>query len=90
MLTDASTADERVDPAANPEDRLSETDEQRRLQRVLSALPERDRRCVLLRVEGLKYRDIAAALGISLGAVAKSMARAVERFRRVDERSVRP
>ncbi|MEQ1912978.1 MAG: sigma-70 family RNA polymerase sigma factor [Vicinamibacterales bacterium] len=86
LLTDASTADDRVDPAANPEDRLTETEEQHRLQRVLRALPERDRQCVLLRAEGLKYRDIAAALGISLGAVAKSMARAVDRFKHVDER----
>ena len=86
LLTDDSTADDRVDPAANPEDRLSETEAQRRLQRVLRALPQRDRQCVLLRAEGLKYRDIAAVLGVSLGAVAKSMARAVERFRSVDER----
>lgn len=86
LLTDASTADDRVDPAANPEDRLTETEEQRRLQRVLRALPERDRQCVLLRAEGLTYRDIAAALGISLGAVAKSMARAVDRFKIVDKR----
>ena len=85
-LADGSTADDRIDPAANPEDRLADTDQQRRWQRVLRALPERDRQCVLLRAEGLKYRDIAAALGISLGAVAKSMARAVERFRNVDER----
>ena len=86
MLAHGSTTDDRVDPAANPEDRLTETDRQLRWQRVLSALPERDRQCVLLRAEGLKYRDISAALGISLGAVAKSMARAVDRLRNVDER----
>ena len=86
LLAHGSTTDDRVDPAANPEDRLTEADQQRRWQRVLSALPERDRQCVLLRAEGLKYRDISAALGISLGAVAKSMARAVDRLRNVDER----
>lgn len=86
LLGKTSTVEERVDPAASPEALLCESDHQHRLQRVLRALPERDRQCVLLRAEGLKYRDIAAALGISLGAVAKSMARAVDRFKSADQR----
>ena len=77
---DAATADDRIDPAANPEERLADAEQLRHWQRVMSALPERDRRCLLLRAEGFKYRDIAAALGISLGAVAKSMARALTRL----------
>jgi RNA polymerase sigma-70 factor (ECF subfamily) len=35
---------------------------------------------VHLRAEGLRYRDIASVLGISLGAVAKSLTRALERL----------
>jgi RNA polymerase sigma-70 factor (ECF subfamily) len=56
------------------------------LRAVLQVLPERDRQCVALRAEGLRYRDIASTLGISLGAVAKSMARAMARLAAVLER----
>lgn len=70
----------RADPAANPEERMADAERQERWMRVLQALPERDRQCVLLRAEGMTYRDIAAALDVSLGAVAKSMTRARARF----------
>ena len=36
-----------------------------------------------LRSEGMKYREIADMLGVSLGAVAKSIARAYGRLRAV-------
>ena len=80
LRMDAVAPDDRIDPAANPEERLADAEQRRHWQRVMRALPERDRRCVLLRAEGLKYRDIASALGVSLGAVAKSMARAMTRL----------
>jgi len=74
-------AAERVrDPAATPEDACAATQDQQRLRAVLRALPERDRQCVCLRADGMRYRDIAAALGISLGAVAKSLTRAMQRL----------
>lgn len=44
---------------------------------VVRALPERDRSCLLLRAEGLRYREIAEALDISLGSVAASLARSL-------------
>ena len=69
------------DPSAGPEDACEATEDQQRLRAVLKALPERDRQCVCLRAEGLRYREIAEVLGVSLGAVAKSLTRAVSRFR---------
>ena len=57
-----------------------------RLRAVARALPERDRRCLYLRAEGLGYRDIAAVLGVSLGSVAKSLGRAFARLARVESR----
>lgn len=71
---------QRADPAANPEERMADAERQERWMRVLQALPERDRQCVLLRAEGMTYRDIAAALDVSLGTVAKSMTRALARL----------
>ena len=68
------------DDAASPEERLVRRDEQRRLCTMINALRDRDRQCLLLRAEGLTYRDISQALGISLGSVAKSLTRAFGRL----------
>jgi RNA polymerase sigma-70 factor, ECF subfamily len=57
-----------------------------RLQSVLRALPEQDRRCLSLRAEGLTYREIGQILDMSLGAVALSLGRSLARFARAEER----
>jgi RNA polymerase sigma-70 factor (ECF subfamily) len=75
-----------VDPAANPEQQLASKQQQRRLILALAALPEPDQLCLRLRAEGLRYREIADVLDMSLGAVAKSLARSIERLMRVDGR----
>jgi len=72
--------------ASNPEEQLATQQRQERLLAVFRALPDRDRRCLALRAEGLRYREIAAALGLSLGAVAKSLARSMTRMVNADER----
>lgn len=73
-----------ADPAPDPEARLVEHERRHRLKPVLQALPPRDRHCLFLRAEGLRYRDIAGTLGISLGAVAKSLARSITRLVNAD------
>jgi RNA polymerase sigma-70 factor, ECF subfamily len=73
-----------ADPTSTPEDRLLDDQYQQRLRSVLAAMPERDQRCVSLRAEGLCYRDIAQTLDISLGSVAKSLARAITRLTMTD------
>ena len=70
------------DPAHNAEEQLAFTQTQQRLRAVFEALPERDRRCLYLRAEGLKYRDIAKTLGMSLGAVSLSLSRSLARMSR--------
>jgi RNA polymerase sigma-70 factor, ECF subfamily len=77
-------ADILSEPAADPERQLADEQRRRRLLSIVRALPERDRRCLYLRAEGLRYREIAGALQISLGAVAKSLARATERLLQAD------
>jgi RNA polymerase sigma-70 factor, ECF subfamily len=71
--------------ACNPEQQLVSRQRQQRLLAVFRALPERDRRCLALRAEGLRYREIAETLNISLGAVAKSLARSMTRMVNADE-----
>lgn len=75
---------ERPDPAANPEDACSEAQRQQRLLAVVRALPEVDQSCLRLRAEGLRYREIARVLGISLGGVSMSIARSLSKLIRAD------
>jgi RNA polymerase sigma-70 factor (ECF subfamily) len=82
---DGSLLDVVVDPGANPEQQLADDRRGRRLRSVVHALPERDRQCLYLRAEGLRYREIAKALDISLGSVAKSLTRAMTRLMNADE-----
>ena len=65
-----------------PEDHLLQSQTQRRLLAVVDALPEQDRRCLFLRADGLRYREIARILNISLGAVSLSLARSLGRIAR--------
>lgn len=81
---DSAVADQFLDGALNPEERLAEQRRQRHLADVLTLMPERDQQCIYLRAEGLCYRDIAKTLGISLGAVAKSIVRALTHLMAAD------
>lgn len=77
---DSAGDDLRIDPALSPEARLASQQRRVRIRSIVRALPDRDRQCLLLRAEGLRYRDIAAALGMSIGGVAKSLTRAIARL----------
>jgi RNA polymerase sigma-70 factor (ECF subfamily) len=48
--------------------------------RAVDALVERDRLALLMREEGLNYDEIAAALGLSVGSVGTTLARARRRL----------
>jgi RNA polymerase sigma-70 factor, ECF subfamily len=71
-----------VSPADTPEEVLVRANSEERIQAVIKALPEQDRRCLYLRAEGLRYREIAEALGVSLGSVANSLERAIGKLSR--------
>ena len=76
--------EEAVDAMPNPEEVALFSQRQQRMQAVLRALPDQDRCCLNLRAEGLRYREIAAALGISLGAVSIALSRSFARLVRAD------
>ncbi len=75
-----------ADPAPSAEDTMVWRQRQERLRAVVDALPAVDRQCLILRSEGLRYREIASVLGISLGGVANSLARSLARLSAVMER----
>ncbi len=64
-------------PEQNPEQQAEQGERQRRLLAMVAALPARDRQCLHLRAEGLRYREIAEVLNLSLGSVALILSRAV-------------
>jgi len=82
--SDWKIAERQFDPSLNPEEQVSFSQKQQRLMAVLQALPEEDQRCLRLRAEGFRYREIAALLGISLGAVSISLTRSLARLMRAD------
>ena len=79
-----SLMEKQLDPAPNPEELLAAAQRHDRLRAVLRALPERDQCCLCLRAEGLRYREIADVLGMSLGAVSISLTRSLARLERAD------
>jgi RNA polymerase sigma-70 factor (ECF subfamily) len=81
---EAAEALEQPDPGLNPEQLAEGKQRQERLLSVVRALPEQDRYCLSLRAEGLRYREIAGILGISLGSVANTLERSLARLSRAE------
>jgi RNA polymerase sigma-70 factor (ECF subfamily) len=85
-------AEERFDPAmearltapvGNPERELLDREKMVRLNRAVEGLSEQQKRCLFLRMEGLRYPEIASTLGISASAVGEFLRRALLRLRKV-------
>jgi RNA polymerase sigma-70 factor (ECF subfamily) len=84
--TGEAIAQVQFDPAPNPEEHLSNTQRRRLLLAVVDALPEEAQNCLRLRAEGLRYREIAVVLGISLGSVSNLLTQSIDRLIRADGR----
>jgi RNA polymerase sigma-70 factor (ECF subfamily) len=79
-----SSVEAQLDGCADPETQVSFLQRRERLLAVVKALPEQDRQCLYLRAEGLRYREIAQILGLSLGGVSLSLSRSLARLSRAD------
>jgi RNA polymerase sigma-70 factor (ECF subfamily) len=66
----------------DPEHQLLERERMVRFHRAVQNLSEQQRRCLFLRLEGLRYPEIGEALGISVSAVGEFLRRAVQRLRK--------
>ena len=81
---------ERMDPEAldrlasaapaTPEEATAERERQRALASALPSLSPQERRCLNLRAEGLRYREIAKTLRVSISSVETFLARAVKKL----------
>ena len=65
------------------DDEAAEKQRMRRLRFEISRLPKEHRMCVLLRSQGLRYREISRILGVGVSTAAEWLDAAVERLRRV-------
>jgi RNA polymerase sigma factor (sigma-70 family) len=88
LLTVARGAELVADPDPSPVRALESREVQYRVRAVLDAMPERDRRMLLLRAEGYGYRAIAAALELNESSVGTLLARAKQAFRTLYEESL--
>ena len=68
------------DPDGSPEDQAICNERMRRLHRSMETLTPQQRECLLLRASGLRYREIAEALGIGISSVGEMVQRAAARL----------
>jgi RNA polymerase sigma-70 factor (ECF subfamily) len=66
----------------SPEHVLLEKERWMRFQRAMGGLSEQQRRCLDLRLEGLRYPEIGSILGISASAVGEFLRRALVRLKK--------
>ena len=77
----ALLAEQERDAAAEPEPTtLERAQEAAFARKALDALVEKDRLALLMREEGLDYTEIAEALGLSVGSIGTTLARARRRL----------
>ncbi len=70
------------DTGLNPEQGLLERERLHLFHRAMESLSTQQRRCLDLRLEGLRYPEIASVLGISPSAVGEFLRRAIVRLRK--------
>ena len=75
-----SDAEVAVPRPVTPEEELEGQERTERLKRALEALSERDRDVLLLWDAGLDYQEIAAQIGLSVGAIGTTLSRARKRL----------
>jgi RNA polymerase sigma-70 factor (ECF subfamily) len=76
----AAARDESAD-TDNPENLLLGEERHRKMGSALKRLSARERQCLELRAEGLRYREIAEVLQVSIPAVQSFLARAVAKLK---------
>jgi RNA polymerase sigma-70 factor (ECF subfamily) len=71
--------------AETPESALIERERLAQFHDAVQGLSEQQKRCLLLRMEGLRYPEIGTALGISASAVGEFLRRAMVRLKKVHD-----
>jgi len=66
-----------ISEEATPEQAVLEREKFQRLSQAMSELAEAERECILLRAEGLRYREIGEVLGMPTSTVAETIERTI-------------
>ncbi len=66
--------------AASPEQAVLAQEKFRRLDTAVRSLNPQERECLMLRAEGLRYREIGEVLGVPTSTVADTVERAVKKL----------
>jgi len=73
----------RIAAEATADRQLAETERARALQDAVKLLSPQERRCLHLRISGLRYREIAGLMGVRISTAGKFLERAVKKLRQV-------
>ncbi len=82
-LTGVAPQKEVAASEASAEERLLEAERMRLLREGISRLPEAQKQALVLRSQGLKYREIGQALGLSTSTVAENIQRGMDALRKI-------
>jgi RNA polymerase sigma-70 factor, ECF subfamily len=82
-LSDLTGIAEPVANTATPEEALLSVERHSALARAIEELPAAQRECLGLRAQGLRYREIADVLGLSISTVAENIQRGLQTVRKV-------
>ncbi|MGI9074409.1 MAG: RNA polymerase sigma factor [Bryobacteraceae bacterium] len=78
---DVDAARDACATAASPEQDLLAQERILQLRRAMDALSTAQKECLLLRAEGLKYREIAEVLNVSVSTVGENVQRGLEKLK---------
>lgn len=78
---DAGAARDACATAPSPEEELLEQERTTRLRSAMDDLSTAQKECLVLRAGGLKYREIAGVLNLSVSAVGENIQRGLERLK---------
>jgi RNA polymerase sigma-70 factor (ECF subfamily) len=67
-------------PTASPHELLTRKERLQQLATAMATLSKRERHCLHLRAEGLRYAEIAVIVGISVSTVAETLNRALKKL----------
>jgi RNA polymerase sigma-70 factor (ECF subfamily) len=82
MALDPEAEAAMTDRGPGPEARVLQRERAARLTAALAELSPQQRRCLYLRADGLRYREIAETIGVGVSTVSQFLTRAIARLRR--------
>ena len=70
------------DPAPDAEQMVLQGEDRQRFEASLRSLSHQEQQCVFLRLEGLRYAEIAEVMGVSVGNVSTYLSRGIKKLRK--------